>query len=143
MSSIAIPGSASTLPQVSVRPHGHKHGARVESTDDSSTDSSSDTAAQIPVGTAQSAFGSLFQTLEQVIGLQPPSATTSAAGATTVAGATTAAGVPTTFGGTPVSAAAAATSAAGAATTPNASNHVQSYLSNASASVQPSIRLNV
>jgi hypothetical protein len=57
---------------------------------DSLTDSSSSTAAQIPVSSAQNLFGSLLNTLEQVIGIQPNSqaqAAPTAAAAPTAPGA--------------------------------------------------------
>lgn len=72
MSSIANLGTAlSAPPTVNIHPHGHKHGSHVQSLDDADSDSGSDTAAQIPAGTAQNLFGSLLQSLEQVIGVQP------------------------------------------------------------------------
>jgi|SRR5450755_1814719 hypothetical protein len=71
MSLIANLSSApSALPPVNVHPHGHKRGSHIESTGDSG----SDTAAQIPAGAAQNLFGSLLQSLEQVIGVQPTTA---------------------------------------------------------------------
>jgi hypothetical protein len=88
MSSLAIPSSATpALPALNIPPHGHGHGHKRGSEVDSSTDSGSSTAAQIPVGSAQNLFGSLLNTLEQVIGIQPssqaqpaqPAAATSAA----------------------------------------------------------------
>jgi len=132
MSSIAISGSAPTaLPQVNNRPHGHKHGGRIESTDDSS----SDTAAQIPVGAAQNAFGSLLQSLEQVIGVQTPADTTSASGATSTTASSTSTALTAATG-------AGANTASAVAST--ASTQLQSYLHNAAQSVQPNtIRLNV
>jgi hypothetical protein len=76
MSLIANLSSApSALPPVNVHPHGHKRGSHVASSDDSS----SDTAAQIPPGAAQNLFGSLLQSLEQVIGVQPATAAGAAA----------------------------------------------------------------
>jgi len=78
MSSIANLSSApSALPPVNVHPHGHRRGSHVESTEDSS----SDTAAQVPPGAAQNLFGSLLQSLEQVIGVQSTTATSTAAAA--------------------------------------------------------------
>jgi hypothetical protein len=75
MSSIANLSSApSALPPVNVRPHGHRRGSHVES----AGDSSSDTAAQVPPGAAQNLFGSLLQSLEQVIGVQSATATPTA-----------------------------------------------------------------
>jgi hypothetical protein len=78
MSSIAIASSVSAaLPAVNVKPHGrgHKKGSEVDPSD--STTSS--TAAQVPVGSAQSLFGNAFNALEQLVGLQPPSAASLAA----------------------------------------------------------------
>jgi hypothetical protein len=76
MSSLAIPSAvASTLPAVNVHPHGHGH--KKAGSLDPTSDSSSSTAAQIPVGSAQNLFGSLFNSLEQLIGAQPaPAAAT-------------------------------------------------------------------
>jgi hypothetical protein len=66
MSSIASLTSAPTaLPQINVHPHGHKKGPHAESSGDSS-----DTAAQIPAGAAQNLFGTLLNSLEQVIGVK-------------------------------------------------------------------------
>jgi hypothetical protein len=57
------------------------------------TDSSSDTAAQIPVGTAQNLFGSLFASLQKLIGAKPvPAATNPAASTTNPAASSAAAG---------------------------------------------------
>jgi hypothetical protein len=84
MSSLAIPSSVrAALPAVNVHPHGpgHKKGAQL----DFSADSSSTTAAQIPVGTAQTMFGRLFGALQQLIGVQPPAASTAAASSPAVA----------------------------------------------------------
>jgi hypothetical protein len=81
MSSLAIPSAVtSTLPAVNVHPHGHGHkkGGLLDPT----SDSSSSTAAQIPVGSTQNLFGSLFDSLEQVIGAQPAPAATNLATST-------------------------------------------------------------
>jgi hypothetical protein len=89
MSSLAIPSSVSAaLPALNVHPHGghgHKKGAELDLSTDStdSTDSASSTAAQVPVGSAQSLFGNAFSALEQLIGLQPPSASSPAAASNT------------------------------------------------------------
>ena len=88
MSSIAnLTSTSSALPSLNIRPHGHKKGSHVGSTDESG----SNTAGQVPVGTVQSLFGTLLQSLEQVIGVQlgatAPAAATAAAGTTTGAGA--------------------------------------------------------
>ena len=93
MSSLAIPSSVSAaLPALNVHPHGghgHKKGAELDLSTDS-TDSASSTAAQVPVGSAQSLFGNAFSALEQLIGLQPPSAASPAAASNTNSAAATA-----------------------------------------------------
>jgi hypothetical protein len=61
-----LTSASSTLPLVNIHPHGHKKGSQAASTGDSG----SDTAAQVPVGAAQNLFGTLLQSLEQVIGVQ-------------------------------------------------------------------------
>jgi hypothetical protein len=81
MSSLAIPSSVSAaLPAVNVKPHGHGHkkGSESDLSTDSTTSSSS-TAAQVPVGAVQSLFGNAFNALEQLVGIQPPSAASLAA----------------------------------------------------------------
>jgi hypothetical protein len=93
MSSIAnLTSAPSALPSFNIPPHGHKKGSHVGSTDDSG----SNTAGQVPVATAQNLFGSLLQSLEQVIGVQlsaaapataTPATSTDAATAPTRAGA--------------------------------------------------------
>ena len=80
MSTIAnLTPSSSALPLVNAHPHGHKKTSQLDPT----ADSGSSTAAQVPAATAQNLFGSLLQSLEQVIGVQfastAPSATTTAA----------------------------------------------------------------
>jgi hypothetical protein len=86
MSSIALPSAvSSTLPAANIHPHGHGH--KKGSPLDATADSSSDTAAQIPVGSAQNLFGSLFSSLQQLIGAKPvPAATNPAASASNAAG---------------------------------------------------------
>ena len=104
MSSIAnLTSASSTLPLVKIPPHGHKKGSHVGSTDDSG----SKTAGQVPVATAQNLFGSLLQSLEQVIGVQ--------LGATAPAAATTAANTTTGAGTTAGTSATTASASAGAA----------------------------
>jgi hypothetical protein len=78
MSALSIPSAVtSTLPAVNIHPHGHGHKKGGSLDLDPTSDSSSSTAAQIPVGSAQNLFGSLFSSLEQLIGAQPaPAATT-------------------------------------------------------------------
>ena len=90
MSSIAnLTSAPAALPQFNFHPHGHKKGSQVVSADDS--DSSSSTAAPVPAGTQKNLFGSLLQSLEQVIGVQlsaaAPAAATSAAAAPATAAA--------------------------------------------------------
>jgi hypothetical protein len=104
-----LSSNPAALAPVNVRPHGHRKGLHM----DSATDSGSNTAAQVPAGTAQNLFGSVLQSLEQVIGLQltPPAGTTAAVGPTT----------------TPASTAA---SAASASTATSVSKLLQNYLNN-------------
>ena len=81
MSSLAIPPAVtSTLPAVNIHPHGHGH--KKGSALDPTADSNSSTTAQIPVGSTQNLFGSLFSSLEQLIGAQPAPATSAPAAAT-------------------------------------------------------------
>jgi hypothetical protein len=99
MSTIAnLTSSPSALPLVNAHPHGHKKTSQLDPT----ADSGSSTAAQVPAATAQNLFGSLLQSLEQVIGVQfastAPSATTAA---TTAPSTTTGPGAITTAGLTP------------------------------------------
>jgi hypothetical protein len=92
MSSIAnLTSAPSALPSFNIPPHGHKKGSHVGSTDDSG----SNTAGQVPVATAQNLFGSLLQSLEQVIGVQlgaaaPATSTTTGTGTTASTDAATA-----------------------------------------------------
>jgi hypothetical protein len=127
MSSISnLTSAASALPTLNIHTHGHKKGSHVGSADDSS----SNTAAQAPAGTVQNLFGTLLQSLEQVIGLQPSTATAAtAATATTGAGATTNAA--TAGAGASTTAATASTGAA-TASTQSASTLLQNYLNNLS-----------
>jgi hypothetical protein len=97
MSSLTMPSAVSAaLPAVNIHPHGHGHKKGLSL--DPTAESSSDTAAQIPVGSAQNLFGSLFSSLQQIIGAQPvpaaanpaasiASAASSAAGSAAAAGA--------------------------------------------------------
>jgi hypothetical protein len=80
MSAIANLGSAAAaLPTLNPHLHGHKKGSHVQPGDD--TRGGGDSAAQVPAGLQQNLFGSLLNSLENVIGVQ----------ATTPAGAATAA----------------------------------------------------
>jgi hypothetical protein len=93
MSSLAIPSSISAaLSAQNVHPHGHGHkkGSELDLSADSSTSS---TAAQVPVGSAQSLFGNAFNALEQLLGVQPPSAASLAAAPGSSAANATAASV--------------------------------------------------
>jgi hypothetical protein len=87
MSQLTMPSAVTpALPAVNVHPHGHGHkkGSPLDP-----TDSTSNTAAQVPVGTAQNLFGSLFSSLQQLIGGQPaPSATAPGASTATAAAGT-------------------------------------------------------
>jgi hypothetical protein len=117
-----LSSAPSALPAVNVHPHGHKRGLHIESANDSSTD----TAAQIPPGAAQNLFGSLLQSLEQVIGVQPATATAATATPATAATSSTAAS------------GAAATSSAGPVSTQasSAGTLLQNYLNNLSQNLQ-------
>jgi pyruvate/2-oxoglutarate dehydrogenase complex dihydrolipoamide acyltransferase (E2) component len=80
MSAIANLGSAAAaLPTLNPHLHGHKKGSRVQPGDD--TRGGSDSAAQVPAGLQQNLFGSLLNSLEQVICVQA----TAPAGAATAA----------------------------------------------------------
>src|SRR5271156_3070949 len=115
MSSIASLGSAlSALPSGS-RPHGHRKGSQVESTDEAISNA---TTAPVPAATQQNLFSSLLQSLEQVIGVQSSTATPAAAASSATAGA-----------GTSASATAAAGSGAAAQ---SATAAVQKYIGNVS-----------
>ena len=92
MSSLTMPSAVtSTLPAVNIHPHGHGH-KKGSPLDPSSDSSSSSTAAPIPVGTAQNLFGRLFDSLQQLIGIQPAPAAVNPAAASTAATAGAAAG---------------------------------------------------
>jgi hypothetical protein len=92
MSSLTMPSAvAPTLPAVNIPAHGHGHGHKKGSPLDPTADSSSSTAAPIPVGTAQNLFGSLFNSLQQIIGVQPVPAATNPAAANPAASITNAA----------------------------------------------------
>jgi len=84
MSSLTMPTAVTpTLPAVNLPPHGHGgHGHKKASPLDPTTESSS-TATPSPVGTAQNLLGSLFSSLQQVIGGQPLAAVTNAVASTT------------------------------------------------------------
>jgi hypothetical protein len=90
MSSLAISNSASTtLPVVNFHSHGHGHHKGLVTDAASASGSSS---GQIPVGGVQNLFSNLLQTLEKIIGVQPSSATSAAAGTGAVPATGTASG---------------------------------------------------
>ncbi len=117
----SIPNLSSTpssaLFPTNIHAHGHKRGAHADAVGNSSDD-----ATQAP-GAVENLFGSLLQSLEQVVGLQPgttPTATAAAAAGTATAGS------------------AAATAGAGAGTIHTANALVQNYLNNLSLKQQAS-----
>lgn len=72
MSSLTMPSAVTpALPAVNLPPHGHGHGHKKGSPLDPTTNSSTAAAAPVPAGTAQNLLGSLFSSLQQVIGGQP------------------------------------------------------------------------
>jgi hypothetical protein len=74
MSSLPIPSAiTSTLPAANIHPHGHGHKKGATALDPTA-DSSSGTA-QVPAGSMQNLFGSLFNSLARLIGIQPVPAT--------------------------------------------------------------------
>jgi hypothetical protein len=116
-----LTSASSALPALNIHTHGHKKGSHVGSPDDSTSSS----AAQAPAGSVQNLFGTLLQSVEQVIGLQL-SAAKPAAAATTAAAATATAGA-----GAGTTAATASTGAA-TASTQSAGSLLQNYLNNLS-----------
>jgi hypothetical protein len=107
-----------------VHPHGHKHGFHVDLTSDSTT---TDSSAQVPVGTAQTLFGSLLQSLEQAIGIQPSTSSTTPA-ATTTSSSTTATAATTSSTAAP---------SANPTATQSAGTLLQNYLNNAAQNQKP------
>jgi hypothetical protein len=100
MSSLAVPSAVtSTLPEVNIHPHGHGH--KKGTLLDPFTDSTSSTAAQAPAGSTQSLFGSLFSSLQQIIGAQPAVAAAKTAVSITKAVASSALGGSTAAGSAP------------------------------------------
>jgi hypothetical protein len=116
-----LTSASSALRTLNIHTHGHKKGSHVGSPDDSTSSS-----AQAPAGSVQNLFGTLLQSVEQVIGLQL-SAAKPAAAATSAAAA---AGAGTT----------AATASKGAATasTQPAGGLLQNYLNNLSQNLRAS-----
>jgi hypothetical protein len=97
MSSLTMPPAVTpTLPAVNLPPHGHGgHGHKKGSPLDPTSSSTSTAATPTAVGTAQNLLGSLFSSLQQVIGGTPvgaaanlvASATNAAPGSTASAAA--------------------------------------------------------
>jgi hypothetical protein len=78
MSSLTMPSAVTpALPAVNLPPHGHGHGHKKGSPLDLTANSSTTAAAPVPVGTQQNLLGSLFSSLQQVIGGTPLGAATS------------------------------------------------------------------
>jgi len=117
-----LTSASSALPTLNIHTHGHKKGSHVGSPDDSTSSS----AAQAPAGSVQNLFGTLLQSVEQVIGLQLSPAKPAAA-ATTAAATTTAA-----------AAAAGAGTGAATASTQSAGSLLQNYLNNLSQNLRAS-----
>ena len=98
MSSLPIPSAVTaTLPSVDTHPHGHGH--KKGSPLDPTADSSSDTTAQASAGSTQNLLGTLFNSLQQIIGARaasaaanPLAASANAAAGSAAAGNTAAAG---------------------------------------------------
>ena len=79
MSAIAnLSSVAAALLPVNSHPHGHKRGPHVQST----IDSGSGSAAHMPAESKQNLFGSLLNSLEQVLGVQATTPAAAAAGST-------------------------------------------------------------
>jgi hypothetical protein len=90
MSPLAVPSAVtSTLPAVNIHPHGHGH--KKGSLTDPFADSASSTASQAPAGSTPNLFGSLFNSLQQIIGAQPALAAANPAASITKAAASSAA----------------------------------------------------
>src|SRR5579863_8216722 len=121
--------SPSALPPVNLHGHGHKHGSHVESTDASQDSTSNNALGQAPAGSTQNLFGTLLQSLEQVIGLQP---------STTTPATTASAATPATTASAKASASATTASAAGgtSSTQQQQSLLLQNYLNNLSHKAQ-------
>ena len=116
--------SPAALPPLNLHGHGHKHGSHVESADASNESTSNDALGQAPAGSTQNLFGTLLQSLEQVIGLQPSTTTPAATASTTTPAGTASA---TTSASATTASAAGGTSSAQQQTT-----LLQNYLNNLS-----------
>jgi hypothetical protein len=121
MSAIANLGSAAAaLPTLNPHLHGHKKGSRVQPGDD--TRGGGDSAAQVPAGLQQNLFGSLLNSLEQVICVQATAPAGAATAAPSAAPTAAPSAAPT---GTPVSTANPVSAAAQSSLT-----LLQNYLNN-------------
>ncbi len=100
MSPLPIPSAVTaTLPAVNIHPHGHGH--KKGSLLDPSAGSSSNTP-QIPVGSTQNLFASLFNSLRQIIGARAVPAAANAAASITNAAASSAAAGPAAAAGSKI-----------------------------------------
>jgi hypothetical protein len=115
------PGAAS-LPAVTFRPHGHRKGSHVQA--GSASDSGSSGIGLLPVGAGAGLFSKMLQSLEQVVGAQPPLAANPAANA--------AAGGTSTLSGVQAPGSIRLTVPMGAATAvnPPSKTQLQSFLNN-------------
>ena len=150
MSAIANLSSAlAALPAANPHLHGHKKGPYVQSTD--VTGSSGDGAAQVPAGLQQNLFGSLLNSLEQVIGVQattpatvtattaaPASAATAAAAA---AAATTSDSTGTATVASPLTTAVSAISGAAHSSLTLVQNYLNNLLHNSRTDATPAAKL--
>ncbi len=116
-----LTSASSALPTLNIHTHGHKKGSHVGSPDDSTSSS----AAQAPAGSVQNLFGTLLQSVEQVIGLQLSPAKPAAAATTAAAAAAAGAGT-------------AASTGAATASTQSAASLLQNYLNNLSQNLRAS-----
>jgi len=80
MSILNIPGAiGSALSSLSSH-YGHKQGVHGGTENSALNSSSSSTDSSQPSGSTQSLFGTLLDSVEQVVGIQSPASTTSASG---------------------------------------------------------------
>jgi hypothetical protein len=100
------PNPSAALPTVNFHPHGHRRGAHADSAaktgstssagNTSSLESTVGSVGQLPVGAASGLFGTLLQSLQQVVGAQSATsvsgATAGTAAASPASGATAASG---------------------------------------------------
>jgi len=120
MSAIAnLRGAPAALPPVNLHAHGHKKGGHVQAADDAGSGS----AAQVPPGLRQNLFGSLLNSLQQVIGVQLTAPTAGGSANGSAAGSQNAATAGTTAN-------AASTASAATASVQSSITLLQNYLSN-------------